>query len=59
LNPKVYGIDSKILRAAALNPVLKMLEMFPTEVYSNTAAVIYETIKIIGYIVLGTFIQLR
>ena len=48
LNPKVHGIDSKILRAAALNPVLKMLEMFPAKVYTNSAAAIYEIMKISG-----------
>ena len=45
-NPKVYEIESKILRAKALNSVLKMLEMFPTEVYAQA---IYEMVKISGY----------
>ena len=46
---KVYGIESQILRAETLNPVLKMLEMFPTEVFTNSAAAIYEIIKISDY----------
>ena len=48
LNPKLYGIESKILRAETLNPVLKMLEMFPAKVYTNSAAAIYEIMKISG-----------
>ena len=48
-NPKVYGIESKILWAETLNRVLKMLEMFPYEVYTNSTAAIYEMIKISGY----------
>jgi hypothetical protein len=46
---KVYGIESKIFRAETLNPVLKMLEMFPTEVCTNSNAAIYEIIKINGH----------
>ena len=52
-NPKVCGIESKILRTETLNPVLNMLEKFPTstEVYTkfNSTAAIYEIIKISGY----------
>jgi hypothetical protein len=49
LNPNVYGIESKTFRGETLNPVLKILEMFPTEVYTNSIAAIYEMVKISGY----------
>jgi hypothetical protein len=46
---KVHGIESKILWDETLNSVLKVLEMFPNEVYTNSASAIYEIIKISGY----------
>ena len=41
--------SGEIVRAETLNPVLKILEIYPNGVYTNSTAVIYEMIKISGY----------